>query len=112
MTDTRPLRRALISRVLGSHGTAPARLRRAAFEADVAEADSGEPVSKLIEKVAYRSDQVTDEDFDAVRAEGLSEDEIFEVVVCAAVGQANRQYNSALTALAGATGEEGMTDEA
>jgi hypothetical protein len=106
------LRRALTSRVLGGRGTAPARLRRAAFEADLAEAGSGEPVSELIEKVAYRSDQVTDEDFAAVRAAGLSEDQIFEIVVCAAVGHANRQYNSGLTALAGATGEEGVGDEA
>jgi hypothetical protein len=112
MTDTRQLRRALISRVLGSHGTAPATLRRAAFDADLTETASGEPVSKLIEKVAYRSDQVTDEDVAAVRAAGLSEDEIFEIVVCAAVGQANRQHRSGLTALAGATGEEGITDEA
>lgn len=112
MTDIRRLRRALTSRVLGGRGTAPARLRRAAFGADLAEAGFNEPVSKLIEKVAYRSDQVTDEDFATVRAAGLSEDEIFEIVVCAAVGQANRQYNSGLIALAGATGEEGVTDEA
>jgi hypothetical protein len=112
MTDTGQLRRALISRVLGSRGRVPATLRRAAFDADLTGAGCGEPVSKLVEKVAYRSDQVTDEDVAAVRTAGLSEDGIFEIVVCAAVGQANRQYHSGLTALAGATGEQGTSDEA
>jgi AhpD family alkylhydroperoxidase len=32
-------------------------------------------------------------------ASGLSEDQIFEIVVCAAVGQATRQYDAALAAL-------------
>jgi len=56
----------------------------------------------LIEKVARHSYKVTDEDVAAVRAAGLSEDQIFEIVVCAAVGQASRQYASALAALASA----------
>jgi hypothetical protein len=34
-----------------------------------------------------------------VRAAGLSEDQVFEIVVCAAVGQADRQYRAALDAL-------------
>jgi alkylhydroperoxidase/carboxymuconolactone decarboxylase family protein YurZ len=47
---------------------------------------------------------VTDEDAAAVRAAGLSEDQIFEIMVCGAVGAADRQYKSALAALAEATG--------
>ena len=39
---------------------------------------------------AYR---VTDEDFAAVRESGLSEDQVFEIVVCAAIGEAPRQYD-------------------
>ena len=112
MTDIRQLHRALISRVLGDDATAPAALRRFAFEADLAEAGCGEPLRTLIEKVAYHSEQVTDADFAAVRATGLSEDQIFEVVVCAAIGQADRQYTNALAALADATGEAGSLDEA
>jgi alkylhydroperoxidase family enzyme len=46
-----------------------------------------------------KGDKVTDEDIAAARASGLSEDEIFEFVVCAAIGQATRQYNAALAAL-------------
>jgi alkylhydroperoxidase family enzyme len=61
----------------------------------------------LIEKVAFHADRVTDEDVAAARAEGLSEDQIFEIVVCAAIGQATRQHDNALAALAGASGEAG-----
>jgi len=49
---------------------------------------------------------MTDEDIAAVRAAGLSEDQIFEIVICAAIGQASRQYTSALAALASATEEK------
>ena len=49
---------------------------------------------------AYR---VTDDDIAAARASGLSEDQVFEIVVCAAVGQATRQYDAAMAALGAAT---------
>ena len=61
----------------------------------------------MVEKVADHAYRVTDEDVAAVRAAGLSEDQIFEIVVCAAIGQADRNYNSALATLASATGERG-----
>ena len=99
MTDITQLHRELVRRVLGGGGEAPAELRRAAFD------DTGlsEPVRTLIEKVAHHAYDVTDDDVAAVRTAGLSEDQIFEIVVCAAVGQANRQYESGLAALAFAT---------
>jgi alkylhydroperoxidase family enzyme len=103
MTDITQLHRALVARVLDGDGKAPAELRRAAFD----NAGLSEPVHTLIEKVAYHADRMTDEDVAAVRAAGLSEDQIFEIVVCAAIGEANRQYNSALAAVASATGERG-----
>jgi alkylhydroperoxidase family enzyme len=59
----------------------------------------------LIDKVANRACRITDEDVAAVRAAGLTEDQVFEIVVCAAVGQASRQYTGALAALASATDE-------
>jgi hypothetical protein len=34
---------------------------------------------------------------------GLSEDQVFEIVVCSAIGQATRQYDGALAALEAAT---------
>jgi alkylhydroperoxidase family enzyme len=60
----------------------------------------------LVSKVAEQPTNVTDEDFAAARASGLSEDQIFEMVVSAAIGQATRQYNTALAALDAATEEE------
>ena len=108
MTDITQLHRALVARVLDRDGKAPPELRRAAFD----NAGLSEPTRTLIEKVAYHANLVTDEDVAAVRAAGLSEDQIFETVVCAAVGQSNRRYNSALAAVARATGETGAGDEA
>ena len=103
MTDIAELHRELVARVLGNDGTAPLDLRRAAFT----NADLDEPMRTLIEKVAHQAYSVTDGDVAAARSAGLSEDQIFEIVVCAAIGQADRQYNKALAALAGATGETG-----
>ncbi|HUH69200.1 MAG TPA: hypothetical protein VLZ05_10155 [Mycobacterium sp.] len=48
---------------------------------------------------------MTDDDVAAVRTASLSEDQLFEIVVCAATGQASRQCKAALDALASATGE-------
>ena len=99
MADVERARTKLIKRILEGEGRAPAAQRRAAFN------NSGlaEPVGTLVDKVAQCSHKVTDEDIAAVRASGYSEDQIFELVVCAAVGQAGRQYDAALDALRAAT---------
>jgi hypothetical protein len=47
-----------------------------------------------------------------VKAFGLSENQICELVVCAAVGQATRQYDTALMALAEATAGKGSCEHA
>ena len=99
MSDITELHRALLARVLDGDGEAPPELRRGAFD----NMGLGEPLRTLIEKVAYHAYQVTDEDVTILRTAGLSEDKIFEIVVCAAIGQATRQYNSARAALAAAT---------
>ncbi|MFI5510991.1 hypothetical protein ACIA48_26305 [Mycobacterium sp. NPDC051804] len=100
MTDISRLHRELVARVLGGGGTASAELRRAAFEA----AGLDEPLHTLVDKVCHHAQRVSDDDIAAARAAGLSEDQIYEVVVCAAIGQADRQYSDALVALAAATG--------
>jgi alkylhydroperoxidase family enzyme len=100
MTDIRRLHRELVTRVLESDASAPSQLRRAAFD----DAGLDEPVATLIDKVAHHAGRVTDEDVAAVLAAGLTEDQIFEIVVCAAIGQADREYTAALAALAAATG--------
>jgi alkylhydroperoxidase family enzyme len=83
-------------------GRASQAQRRAAFN------NSGlaEPLSALIQKVAKHAYRVTDDDIAAARASGVSEDQIFELVVCAAIGQATRQYDAAIAALEAATGKE------
>ena len=91
----RTAHRALVTRILEGDGRASRGERRAAFE----NAGLAEPLRTLIDKVARRPRRVTDEDVAAVLALGESEDQIFELVVCAAVGQATRQFESALTAL-------------
>jgi alkylhydroperoxidase family enzyme len=59
----------------------------------------------LIRKLTKRASEITDENFAAVRAAGFSEDQIFELVVCAAIGHANRQHELALAALESAAKE-------
>jgi hypothetical protein len=99
MADVHEARKRLVARLLEGPGEAPPAQRRAAFDA----AGLAGPVSTLVEKVAKRAHSVTDDDVAAVRASGSSEDQIFELVVCAAVGQATRQYEAALAALDAAT---------
>jgi len=91
---------ALVIRVLDGDGQASVKIRRAAFD----NAGLEEPIRTLVDRVAREAHLITDEDFAAVRGAGLTEDQIFEIVVCAAIGQASRQYHAALEALDAATG--------
>jgi alkylhydroperoxidase family enzyme len=102
MSDIRQPRKALVTRILEGSGKASASERRAAFN------DSGlaQPLGALVDKVARDAYKVTDEDINTARASGFSEDQVFEIVVCAAIGQATRQYEAALAALEAATGKE------
>jgi alkylhydroperoxidase/carboxymuconolactone decarboxylase family protein YurZ len=63
-------------------------------------------MSILVTKVAKQPTSVTDENFIMALTSGLSEDQIFEMAVAAAIGQATRQYNTALAALDSATEKE------
>jgi alkylhydroperoxidase family enzyme len=99
MSNIQASRGALIARILEGDASTPQVQRRAAFD------NSGlpEPLRTLVDKVARSARSVLDEDFAAARASGLSEDQLFELVVCAAVGQAGRQYDAAMAALDAAT---------
>jgi hypothetical protein len=99
VTDITHLRTVLVARILDGDGRASHAQRRAAFD----NAGLADPLKTLIDKVATHAHTVTDEDIVAARASGLSEDQIFELVVCAAIGQATRQYDTALAALVEAT---------
>lgn len=102
MTDISPEHRRLAARVVDGDGEAPRDLRRAAFRNDGLD----EPVRTLIEKVVWDAYKVTDDDIAAVQSAGLSEDQVFETVVCAAIGQATRQYETGLAALTAAIEDE------
>lgn len=102
MSDIRKARESLVKRILEGAGKASTSDRRAAFD------NSGlaEPLRTLVDTIARQSYRVTEENIDAARLTGLSEDQIFEIVVCAAVGQAARQYDAALKALEAAKGND------
>jgi alkylhydroperoxidase family enzyme len=99
----RAAHRALEDRILNGDGRASAEQRARAFS----NAGLSEPLGGLLGKVATRPTLVTDADFATARAAGFSEDELFELVICAAVGQSARLYDAGLAALADAVnGEE------
>ena len=101
MSNITQARKALVTRILEGYGEASRAQRRAAFD----NTSLAKPLSTLIDKVTKHAYQVTDEDIAAARASGLTEDQIFEMVVCAAIGQSSRQYDKALAALETATQE-------
>lgn len=102
MSDITQARKALVARILEGDGRASNAQRRAAFD----NAGLAPPLNTLIDKVVKRAYTVTDKDIAAAMSSGLSEDEIFELVVCAAIGQATRQYDTAFAALEAATEKE------
>ena len=96
----RAAHRALKDRILDGEGTTPRDLRARAFE----NAGLPAPLDALLGKVATTPTDVTEADFAAAQAAGFSEDQLFELVVCAAVGQSTRLYEAGLDALARAAG--------
>ena len=97
--------RALADRVRTGPGAAVLEQRAQAFSNE----GLGPPLDVLIGKVATRPGEVSESDFAAAKAAGSSEDQLFELVVCAAVGESARLYEAGLAALAEATerGEAG-----
>ena len=95
MTNIRDARNALVRRILKGTGKASLPERWAAFN----NSNVAQPLGALVEKVAMHANTVTSEDITVAKASGFSEDQVFEIAVCAAVGQATRQYNAAIAAL-------------
>ena len=85
------LRKQVIEKALHGPGSTTGDARRAAFD--------NQGAGPLVEKVAKNAWKVTDEDVAAAKQAGKSDDEIFELVVCAALGQSTRQLDAALAAL-------------
>ena len=102
MSDIRAARNTLTQRILQGEGETSPSQRRAAFD------NSGlsGPAGLLVNTVARHAYRVTDDDIAAVKTSGVSEDQIFELVICAALGQATRQYEAGTAALKKATGKE------
>ncbi len=95
MANIEQARSALLQRVLEGEGKASLSDRRSAFD----NRGLAEPMSQLVDKVARSAPGITNEDINRVRQTGFSEDQIFEIVLCAAIGQACRQYEVAKAAL-------------
>ncbi len=101
MTDIRDARRALVDRLVAGNGVAASNQRRAAFDG----AGLTGAMDTLVRKTAQQAHGVSESDIAAARAEGFSEDQVFELMVCAAVGEASRQLDAALAALDAASKE-------
>jgi alkylhydroperoxidase family enzyme len=56
-------------------------------------------MASYLDKVRTRAYEIEDEDVDALTAEGLSEDEIFEQTVAAAVGEGFRRLEAGMRAV-------------
>lgn len=97
------LREAAIARVRAGAGKTTVEERQAAYDNTLAAAH---PAAALCAKVAKNAYKVTDEDVAAVVAAGVSEDQVFELVIAAAMGQASRQLASALAAVDNALARE------
>jgi alkylhydroperoxidase family enzyme len=61
-----------------------------------------EPLAGIVDKIARHAYRVTDDDVSELKKSGYTEDQIFELVVAAAVGAASRRADAALAALQGA----------
>ena len=65
-------------------------------------ASAGEPPAAMtpyLEKVRHRAYTVTDADVEELKAAGISEDEIFEQTVAAAIGEGLRRLDAGLAAI-------------
>jgi alkylhydroperoxidase family enzyme len=90
-----PLVRALAQSVLLGPGSLPAELRQAAAR------NCGLPprAAAYVEKVARHAYKVTDEDMEALRQAGYSEDQIYELTVSAALGAGLERARAAFRAV-------------
>ena len=65
--------------------------------------DSPRELAEFLERVRSASYRVTGEDIDALKHAGLSEDEIYELTVAAAIGVALERLQIAMAGLRGAS---------
>jgi hypothetical protein len=95
MAEFDEVRDRVIARAVHGRGVSTPAARRAAFDGE-----TGDPrVAALLEKVRERAWEITDDDVKAAIEAGVAEDAVFELVVCTALGQAQRQLDAACHAL-------------
>lgn len=94
----------LCERVRSGAGETTPEVRRAAAGLGT----DGVPAAfaKLVDTIRKAAYRITDDDIVALRAAGLSDDEIFELTIATTVGVAQRRRASAMTAIRGAVGGE------
>jgi hypothetical protein len=85
----------LVDAVLAGPGNLDPSVRRAAAQG----ADVPEALRSYLDKVARHAYKVTDEDVEALRAAGYSEDQIFEATVSCALGAGLRRLEAGLSAI-------------
>ena len=88
------LRNKVIENVLDSDAEAPAAQRRAVFEGKGVPAD----LQALIDKIEANAYKVTDDDLRRLQ-ERYTDDELFELIVAAALGASERRLLAGLEAL-------------
>ncbi len=85
---------ALIASVTKKSATVEQPIRQAIIE--------GKPLSAAIDvfvrKVLYNPSSMSDGDFEAMKAQGFSEDQIFEIVVCASIAAGVERVDRGLAA--------------
>jgi len=89
------LLKQLITQIQDGQGKATSNLRKSAFN----NSNLNEPLKSFVDKVANCAYKITDSDIASLIKSEISEDEIFELAICASVGQSTRQYENALKAL-------------
>ena len=90
--ETRPeLRNAIEARVAELGGS-----RRPKFDSDVPS-----ELESYVDKVGRHAYKVTDDDIEKLKSAGYSEDAIFEITLCAALGAGIGRWERGLTALKG-----------
>lgn len=102
MAEFDQVRHRVIARAVHGPGVSTPAARRAAFDGQAVDPRT----AGLLEKVRERAWEIADEDVKAALDAGAREDELFELVVCAALGQAQRQHDAACHALDRAEGHE------
>ena len=101
---------ALVAAVLNGHGRTPADLRRAvtaraaalaAGSADRAALKLPTDVAGLVDTAALHAYRVTDQDLQALKSAGYTDDQLFEIAIAVAVGAALGRLEIGLKALRG-----------